>query len=206
MKEKFLTAVCLLISVLIMSGCSTHYVVQGFDGAKQPKDKIGLLIVPKDIQVLSINGKKMDKFLLNDIAFNYQLLPGINHIRYRYASLWAVAGVNARKDKSPSEMIESNIQTVDVNVMPGAEYRFKFKDATNREDALLLARHFNAVLVNDKNVPIAKGVEIPSESKMMATHEAQKATGTSSNLDALKQLWEKASADEKQRFLKWAIK
>lgn len=207
MKENYLLIFCVFMLALLVGGCSTYYVVPGFDGAKRPKDKVGLLIVPKHIQVLSINGEKMDKYLLSDIAFNYQLLPGLNHIRYRYSSLWAVAGANARNDKSPAEVVESKIQSVDLNVIPGSKYRFKFKDANSWKGALVLTKHFEAILVNDNNIPVAKGVDTKSQPNLFVKKGYQKESlAPESKLNVLKKLWDKASAEDKQRFLKWAIK
>jgi len=119
MKVSFFTAKLLLIlSVLFLVACSTGKIVKTYDGDELLTEELAVLTAPENIVVLSINGKKMKKYLLSDLNVNYGLKPGENLVVFQHKSVWAKA-VRENRDAPRSETVVSEPKEVLVLAKAG---------------------------------------------------------------------------------------
>lgn len=220
-----------LISVIYfcLSGCASGP-IQTWEGDKLGLQQTALLKAPADVRILSVNGKSTPDYLIDNMAFDYQIKPGDTTIELRYESVWA----SAKKDeegKNAPLVARSKVKAIRFVAMAGVEYRIQFDHATSKSGALALADNFNAVLVDATGAELAKTASPITSAALVAeapvvtqgvAQEVQASATTASpapiyqsvqpaasnlpKIDALKVLWGSATAEEKKEFLRWAFK
>jgi len=207
MKVSFFTAKLLLIlSVLFLVACSTGKIVKTYDGDELLTEELAVLTAPENIVVLSINGKKMKKYLLSDLNVNYGLKPGENLVVFQHKSVWAKA-VRENRDAPRSETVVSEPKEVLVLAKAGERLNFKFQNGNNLREAKAFAEIFEAEVIDSKSNTIAQSAEVGTYAIANAEEKLTSLPETSNlqTLDALKVLWKTTSADEKKAFLAWAF-
>lgn len=208
MKVSFFAARLLLVlSALLLAACSTGKIVKAYDGDELLAEQLAVLTAPEGIAVLSINGKKLKKYLLDDINVNYGLKPGENLVVFQYGSVWAKA-VREDKDAPRSEKVTSEPKEVLIDAKAGEKLNFRFKSGSNAREAKVLAAKFEAEVVDSKLNTVARSAEVgtyvASNAKVSLAEEKPETSGLQT-LDALKVLWKAATAEEKKTFLAWAF-
>jgi len=155
---------------------------------------------------LSINGKKMKKYLLSDLNVNYGLKPGENLVVFQHKSVWAKA-VRENRDAPRSETVVSEPKEVLVLAKAGERLNFKFQNGNNLREAKAFAEIFEAEVIDSKSNTIAQSAEVGTYAIANAEEKLTSLPETSNlqTLDALKVLWKTTSADEKKAFLAWAF-
>ena len=68
-----------VLASVVMAGCASS-VARGdtWEGQLPATTKPAVLQAPGEIQVISVNGRNMTNFLIEDLALDYGLLPGEN--------------------------------------------------------------------------------------------------------------------------------
>ncbi|MDX1451511.1 MAG: DUF2057 family protein [Oleiphilaceae bacterium] len=220
--------------VVLVSACSGNKVVPTYDGPKLAVDQQAILTAGENITVISVNGQRVPKYLLSNIEVNYGLKPGSNSVVFQYRSVWARH--NYGEDGPRAQEVSSAPQQVIVDVKAGDRLRFDYAKASNYREAQQLASNFEASVVNErgdilanshaplpkvKESVVAAAINEPATtggdgaaaltvaSVVVPATAATPASGGDNRLpalDGLKVLWERASAEEKKAFLKWAFK
>ena len=65
----------ILVVVVFLSGCSSLSLVKTYDGPQVDPSRSAILATSDGIEILSVNGKKVKKYLIPELDLNYQLLP-----------------------------------------------------------------------------------------------------------------------------------
>ncbi len=207
--------ILVIAGLVLLSGCSsTTSRVQTWEGDAENAGQVAVLPTPGSIKVREVNGQPMTSFLIDDLAVEYELLPGENRIEFTYKTIWAKA--EARENgESNVHIVETPRQVVAIDAEPGAAYRFEIGKPETRQQAEALAKDFSVALVNasgqtvatstpwsaSEGRPAVKRAPVPESQSAEALVEAASAT----TLERLKALWGTASEEEKREFLRWAF-
>ena len=129
-----------LVAMALLAGCSsTMSNVQTWEGDAVDSSQAAVLESPGEIRVQQVNGRKLGNFLMDDLALNYELLPGGNQVVFTYKTIWAKSGV-VRNGESKVHVVETAPQAVMINAQPGDTYRFSFEPPANKSDAEEIGR------------------------------------------------------------------
>lgn len=201
-----------LMSV-VMAGCaSTVARVDTWEGQLPAATEPAVLQAPGAIQVVSVNGRSMTNFLIDDLALDYGLLPGENEVVFSYKTIWAKAGV-VRNGESKVHVIESGPQVVRFEARPDAVYHFEFDKPGSRQEAEAMMENFSAKIVTGTGTVVAVSEEWDGQSRLTASRTPVPVSGgenvgrtqDGTALDQLKAIWADASDEEKKAFLRWAF-
>ena len=209
-----LRLVALLLITVLISAC-TGKPVKTYDGATLPDQDVAILMAGDNIEITSVDGKKMKKYLLSEIDTDYALTPGKHKVVFNYTSVWAVAPRGAEGPRS--ELVESPSQVVEIEVKAGDRLSFEFDEVEDIRAAKVFAQRFTANVVDNQGQTIAASDLYKEELEQAVTPAEQVATasqgeplGAPANglppLEAMKVIWEGASPEDKKAFLKWAFK
>lgn len=208
--------VFIAVVMTALSGCSsTLKRVQTWEGGDVDASQLAILKAPGQIEVVEVNGHDVGNFLLEDLALDYELLPGQNVIVFQYKTIWS-KNTAVERGESKVNIVESGPQQFVLDVRAGEEYSFVLPEPQNYREAEAMAQNFRAQLAD------GSGRIVASSEAYREPVDAVAATGVSgmpgsvpvvpmvpggdlNALDGLKVLWERASADEKREFLRWAF-
>ncbi len=214
---RHLRALLTLSALMLLAGCSsTLKNIQTWDGETLEASQVAELQAPGQIQVTAVNGREVKTYLMDDLALNYSLLPGANTVVYRYKTIWA-KGRAVENDEARVDVVESEPHQVTFEAMAGQRYRFSLPEPRNRQEAEAMVANLQVQVVNAGGdvvghtrryepmpAPVAASVVVAPQP--LSTAPASTASGADLNaLDGLKVLWERASAEEKREFLRWAF-
>ncbi len=206
-------AILLLLAVAVITAC-TGKPVKTYEGAALPDQDVAILTANDNIEIIEIDGKEMTSYLLSNIETIYALKPGKHRVIFKYTSVWSVAPKGP--DSPRSESVESPAQVVDIEVKGGDSLSFEFDDVEDVREARALAERFTANVVGSQgNVLASSDLYVEQAAQPLAEQVvasgAQAApqesrAGGLPPLEAMKVIWEGASAEDKKAFLKWAFK
>ncbi|UZE95616.1 DUF2057 domain-containing protein [Alkalimarinus alittae] len=144
-----------LLVLLVMSGCSSTSLVKTYDGPQVDPSRSAVLSVSDGIEVLSVNGKEVKKYLIPELDLNYQLLPGVNVITFTHETLWAKPG-KKEIGESNAELIVTKPMMIRFNAKVGEVYRFNFESPENKRAARANVDSFKATLVDSSDRFVAE--------------------------------------------------
>lgn len=214
----------LAVLVLALSACAvTGSRIQAYDGPQLPDSQVATLQTPATVKVISINGQDTTSYMLEDLALNYGLKPGSNTVIYRYRSIWSRNAAREDGDSAVS-VVESDLMETKFTAQPGETYSFAHSEAESVREARQVARDFKARIVNSGGRTIARSEPYKGQPQPAASTEPQVASGGTggraqaqaatgapavapnmSTLDALNLLWQRATREEKEAFLRRAF-
>lgn len=200
-------------ALFVLAGCSsTMSNVKTWDG-EADASQTAVLKAPSEIEVQQVNGLRLTNFLMDDLALDYELLPGKNQVVFTYKTIWAKSGV-VRNGESKVHVVETAPQAVTIDAQPGETYRFSFDAPANRAEAEGFASDFSADIVNASGDVVASASAWDGRSdteSSVARVPVGSGSGDSGNaedestLEELKALWGEASEEERRSFLRWAF-
>ncbi|MEX2476077.1 DUF2057 family protein [Marinobacter sp.] len=185
--------VVFLLTALLVSGCSSSMTrVQTWEGEATTAGS-ALLKAPGEIRVASVNGRAMESFLMDDLALDYDLLPGETQVVFSSKTIWAKAGV-VRSGESKVHVIETEPHVVSFTAQAGETYRFQFAKPNSRRDAETMIENFTGAIVNEAGDEVASfelwDGQVPA---------------SGNDLEQMKAVWQRASEEDKRSFLRWAF-
>ncbi|WP_297797872.1 DUF2057 family protein [uncultured Marinobacter sp.] len=200
----------LALAAIFLAGCASPLTrIQTWEG-EADVDGRALLKAPGEIQVTSVNGRSMSNFLMDDLALNYELLPGENQVVFNYKTIWARTDV-VKNGESKVHVVETEPQAVSFVAQAGETYHFDFTKPESRREAEALREDFAGAIVNEAGEEVAQFELWGGESTNLArtpvssdSHEVAETTN-GDTLGQLKALWQDASEEEKRTFLRWAF-
>lgn len=214
----------LAIFILTLAGCAaTGSRIQGYEGPELPDTQTATLQAPATIKVISINGTDTTSFLLEDLALNYGLKPGSNAVVFKYRSIWS-KNTGREDGESAVDVVESAPVVAAFDARAGQTYTFADTEADNVREARRIAQNFNTSIVTGSGRTVTRAQPYSGQQQKVAATLQQPAesTGAStapvapdvqsggvaagmSTLDALNLLWQRASREEKEAFLRRAF-
>lgn len=214
------------VLLVTLSACAaTGSRTKAYDRPDLPREQTATLKAPSTIKVLSINGRDTTPFMLEDVALDFSLKPGSNDIVFRYRSIWARTAVRENGD-SAVNVVESGLQQASIDARSGETYTFAYDDADNVREARRLAQGFSARIVDAGGEVIARSAPYRAQGQAVAARsepqEPAPVVGEASSsdqaqddssalapdmstLDALNLLWQRATREEKEAFLRRAF-
>ena len=207
--------VAALAALLLLAGCSSSMSnVKTWEGDAD-SSQAATLEAPGEIQVQQVNGRTLGNFLMDDLALNYDLLPGDNQVVFTYKTIWAKSEV-VRNGESKVHVVETAPQTVTIEARPGETYSFSFEAPGSRNEAEAFASDFSTDIVNASGEVVASSTpwdgrsSEPSRAHRSPVSKAKSDdSGSPENGDEplaeLKALWGEASEEERREFLRWAF-
>ena len=202
-----------VLASVVMAGCASSVArVDTWEGQLPATTKPAVLQAPGEIQVISVNGRNMTNFLIEDLALDYGLLPGENEVVFRYKTIWAKSGV-VRNGESKVHVIESSNQVARFTASPDAVYGFEFDKPASRQEAETMMESFSAKIVAGNGTVVAVSEEWDGQSRLTDSRTPVPASGVESTglpqeggtLEKLKAIWADASDEDKKAFLRWAF-
>ncbi len=198
------------LAAIFLAGCASSMTrIQTWEG-EAADDGRALLKAPGEIQVARVNGRSMSNFLMDDLALNYDLLPGENQVVFSYKTIWAKTGV-VRNGESKVHVVETEPHAVSFIAQAGETYRFDFTKPESRREAEALRENFAGAIVNGAGEEVAQ-FELwdgestgPTRTPVSGDRRDTAETTDGDTLGQLKALWRDASEDEKRTFLRWAF-
>lgn len=198
------------LAAFMLAGCASSMTrIQTWEG-EAAEDEPALLKAPGEIQVARVNGRSMSNFLMDDLALNYDLLPGENQIVFSYKTIWAKTGV-VRNGESKVHVVETEPHAVSFVAQAGETYRFEFDRPESRGEAEALRENFAGAVVNRAGEEVASfelwDGKTTSPARTPVSGDTSEMAGTTggNTMERLKALWQDASEDEKRTFLRWAF-
>jgi uncharacterized protein YccT (UPF0319 family) len=191
-------------------GCAgTLSRVQTWDG-EAPEDGVAILETSGEIRVTAVNDNSVTNFLLDDLDLDYELLPGKNRIVFLYRSIWAKTQ-KTDDHESPVHVVTSEPQELTVDAQAGETYQLKVsRKPESRREAEVFAAAPEIFLMDASGEMLATATPLADSQgtpQMVAdteegddAPESQRAT-----LEQLKALWDRATAEERQKFLGWVL-
>ena len=202
-----------IMAVILIAGCSsTMSNVKTWEGDTVDASQTAVLESPGEIRVQQVNGRRLGNFLMDDLALDYELLPGENQVVFTYKTIWAKSGV-VRNGESKVHVVETAPQAVMINAQAGDTYRFSFEPPANKSDAEAFANNFTADVVDGSGNVVATasawdgqpaGTRTAARAPVGSGGEGESADSMGT-LGELKSLWGQANEEERRAFLRWAF-
>ncbi len=228
--RQFRLAIAVMLVSILLSACSSSLKrVQTWEGQAAEPGQVAILKAPGDITVRSVNGREVGNFLMDDLNLDYELLPGRNTVVFVHDTIWAKKTV-VRDGESKVHTVTSGPRQVVIDAKPGEVYTFELPELSDRSEAEAFARNFNVAVTNEAGQVVARSQtyqpQAPSLPKLPDAGQVAAAPAASDSpagqsapvqdpavqggerletLEALKLMWERASAEEKREFLRWAF-
>lgn len=141
--------------LLFLVGCSSTSLVKTYDGPQVDPSRSAVLSVSDGIEVLSVNGKEVKKYLLPALDLNYQLLPGVNTVTFTHETLWAKPG-KKEAGESNAELVVTKPMIVRFNAKVGEVYHFDFESPETKIEAQNNVARFKATLLDSSDRFVAE--------------------------------------------------
>lgn len=208
--SRFFKLATLMMSVLLVGCASSATRINTWEGSPQGAGDPAVLTAPGPVQVVSVNGKTMNTYLIGDLQLDYGLLPGENEVVFTYKTIWARAD-GSKGGESRVQTVESKPQVARFTAEAGANYRFSFVEPSNRREAETMMDSFSADIVTADGQVVASSSEWDGKSAVTASRTpvsgpaTSGADGDDDALDQLKAIWADATEEERRTFLRWAF-
>lgn len=153
MLKKSLAPIMLVLAMLSLAACSRSPVMKLYDGPKKPESELAIIRVPVELEVLSINGRRVEGVnSLFSVGYkDLHLEPGEYRILAYYKDLW---DINA----DTHDVIKSDPAMFPVDAKAGHFYQLGFDEPQSIEQARELEKAFSGYTLD-----VSTGEKIPSQ-------------------------------------------
>lgn len=195
-------ALSLLLCLQLLQGCVARGPLAAYEGPARPVAEVALLQVPEQVQVMAIDGREPPpSFLASQVEL--ALLPGEHVLSLRYVELF-------RLGSDEHEVIRSRQAALRFTAVAGGRYRLVVPAQRDRDAARAFAKAPTFTLTDLGGGAAVESTAIKSyaEASLVDTlskaFEAQgEAARPVTNTDLLKDVWGRASEDERREFRAW---
>ncbi len=190
--------------VLAMSGlvaCSTTTgPVKAYEGQVRSNAELVLVSVPEEIEVMAIDGQEPPPSFLRS-RVQLALLPGEHVFSLRYVELFQISA-------DDHDVVRSKQAALRFNAIAGSEYRLQIPPQKNHDVARQFAKNpaFSLVSVKDGSSTESTPIKSIAEASLLDTISKAFSSGDEeaakpvTNLDLLKDVWSRASSEERAGF------
>lgn len=195
-----LIALCMLVG---LTGCASQPLpLKTYEGAVRPEQELVLVNVPEQIEVMAIDGQEPPPSFLKS-RVQLALLPGEHVFSLRYVQLFQI-------NSDEHEVVRSKQAALRFNASAGSVWRLEAPAQKSVETARKFAKNPQFMLINmaDKSVVESAAIKSVAEASLIDTlgkafSQGDEPVKPSSNLDLLKDVWSRSSADDKAAFRLW---
>ncbi len=154
--KQCLKLAALLVTALVVAGCSSSSLrsIQTWDGPSAQAGQVAILEKPESIKILSVNGREVNSYLMDDIELRYELLPGQNTVAFTYKTVWANQR-SSQDEGSKVNVIETDPLQVVINAQAGRTYQFVVPKASSQREAERMAQNMQIRVVDEQNRQVA---------------------------------------------------
>jgi uncharacterized protein YccT (UPF0319 family) len=191
------------VLLLGLAGCA-HGPVKGYEGPEQPASALALLAIPATIDVTSIDGHDASAGLLGPRDRQVQVLAGEHVLTLRYIGVFKGAG-------SDDDIVRSRPVALRFVAVGGSSYQFRLDPPKDADAGRKFAKDPRFDLVESGSGKVFSSVVVKSYAEASLLDTINKALqngdnpepAKTTNLDLLKDIWGRASKDEKTAFKTW---
>ncbi len=227
MIRRALPVAAISLLVTLASGCST--LVGGKDialysGPERSQAQVATVVATEDVQLLAVDGRELGGSLFGARETRFSLLPGEHVLSVRYNGFFQLNSEN-------HDVVRSRPLALRFVAQAGETYRFDFPRPKNAEAANRFAKDAELTLVAEHSGEriktqvirsFAEASLIDTVSKAFQTEETQAAVRgsqlapttdarptlaptSSVHYDLLRDVWLRASPEERVRFQQWTL-
>lgn len=189
-------------TALLLVACASNGPVRMYDGAAKAASEVALVRMPEQVQVMAVDGKETGGGMLQQHQ-SLEVLPGERVFSLRYVELFQV-------NSEEHEVIRSRPAALRFTAEPGAEYRIEYDRQASLDEAKKFAKSPAFRLVNVKSGAVSESATIKSYAEASLLDTISKAFESSgedprqqTHLDLLKDVWGRASPEERSAFREW---
>lgn len=195
-------ALSLLLCLPLLPGCAARGPLVAYEGAVRPQAEVALLQVPERVQVMAIDGREPPpSFLSSDIEL--ALLPGEHVLSLRYVELFRLNG-------DEHDVIRSRPAALRFTAVAGGRYRLGVPAQRDRDAARAFAKAPVFTLTDAAGGAAVESTAIKSYAEASLVDTLSRAFESNgqepravTNLDLLKDVWGRASEEERRDFRAW---
>ncbi len=209
----------LLCAAVFLSACaSVKGPVRSYSGAPRPAGEIACVMVPVDLEVRRIDGKKVEIPYRPEGRYEVQLLPGEHRLQLVYKHLWG--------DSISSMLVVSDVMALQFQARAGATYRIDYPQLADESAATAYADEPRAWLTDPATGTRVEAVAVAAGGSQInrairgafagggaasaaaapgadGTAAAERRVLEADRLERLKFWWKLADPDQRQQFLDW---
>lgn len=189
--------------VVLIAGCSAPGPVRLYDGQARPAVEVTSVQVPEQIQVMSMDGVEVTGTLLQR-GQSLELLPGEHVLTLRYVQLFQISSED-------HEVVRSRQAALRFLAEAGGTYRLEMDAQPSLDAARKFAKDPKFRLVNAGTGAVQHSTAIKSyaEASLVDTitkafESTQSQTQEQTHLDLLKDVWKRATPEERAAFKSWS--
>lgn len=195
-------ALSLSICLPILSGCAARGPLAAYEGPVRPAAEVAVVQVPEQVQVMAIDGREPPpSFLSSNVEL--ALLPGEHVLSLRYVELFRLNG-------DEHDVIRSRPAALRFTAVAGGRYRLGVPAQKDRDAARAFAKAPVFTLGDVAGGPAVESTPIKSYAEASLVDTLAKAFESRgeepravTNLDLLKDVWGRASEEERRDFRAW---
>lgn len=193
---------CLVVAGgLLEGGCATPGALKAYEGPARPAAEVAEIAAPEQVEIMSIDGREPPPGFLHSQT-RIALLPGEHVLSLRYVELFRVSSED-------HEVIRSRQAALRFTAEAGGLYRLDYPPQASLEAAREFAKAPRFQLVGGKGAAV-ESVAVKSQAEASLIDTLQKAfeaqggsPRTVTNVDLLRDVWGRASPEERQEFRHW---
>lgn len=114
------SVLCMIASAFIAGGCATDLTVKMYDGPVRMNDRITVLTLPSEIEIVLIDGLSVGNKTARSrgVERTIEMLPGTHYFEVKYYKLWKKSALDTK-----GELIISRPQLLTLTGKAGLSYR-----------------------------------------------------------------------------------
>lgn len=140
---RILTRVLPVIAIVVLSACAQNSVRKLYEGEDRPESEIAVLRVPVELEVMRINGRRIEglNLLFSPGKKDLHLAPGEYRVLAYYKKLWEMSG-------DGHDVVKSDPALFVVNAEAGHTYELGFQQPQSLEEARQLEDNFTGYVLD----------------------------------------------------------
>ncbi|MBP7178697.1 MAG: DUF2057 domain-containing protein [Moraxellaceae bacterium] len=192
-------------TIVLLAGCAAPGTVRLYDGEARQPAEVALISAPEQVQVMALDGVEPTG-LLRQHSQSLELLPGEHVLTLRYVQLFQI-------NASEHEVVRSRQAALRFTAVAGTEYRLEMDKQPSLDAARKFAKAPQFRLINNANETVGQSTAIKSyaEASLIdtitkafeSTQNSDAQTQAQTHLDLLKDVWGRATPDEREAFQLW---
>lgn len=200
--RRFKQGVVLVLVMMGLTACATQGPLKVYEGPARAASELVLVSVPEEIEIMSVDGREPPpSFLKSNVVLS--LLPGEHVFSLRYVELFQITA-------DEHEVVRSKQAALRFTAKAGSTYKLEMPKQTTRDAARAFAKDPKFSIVNKGDGSAIESAPIKSYAEASLIDSINKAfTGSTTeaapvtNLDLLKDVWTRTTAEERKAFRTW---
>ncbi|HCT41833.1 MAG TPA: hypothetical protein DF427_11925 [Moraxellaceae bacterium] len=187
---------------IMLAGCAAPGPAKLYEGALRPAAETAMIRLPEQVQVMALDGQEQTGSLLQRGQL-LAVLPGEHVFSLRYVELFQI-------NSEEHEVVRSRQSALRFTAVAGHEYRIEMDKQGSLEVARKFAKDPKFRLVDESSGAVTESTAIKSYAEASLVDTITKAFDSSdsktqgpTHLDLLKDVWGRASPEDRAGFRVW---